>query len=1278
MVPSSPLHPLPQSSRWKRRAGRGLAWLAGLFLLYLAAANIFLNTPLGPWALNLRPQRLRVSWASAWSLYPGDVRVRDLRLRGDASRARWSLDVERGRGWIDLVALLGRELRVVGFEGREVRSTTLRKPAEPDSAAAREEDRRPHRRGWILDFRRVRLHHVREIALDSLHLAGDSEVAGGFHEEIGGRFTLAPSTLKGLGATLRGDERELARGVDVAAEVRIAPYAPSRYGGVLGFDFVSGTLRARGRTAELRLPGSPAAGESAGTSAGGTSAGAARETAGTPPPPALVNPAPASGELLADLRLDHGRLLPGSRLAFEAAGTLTAAVASTRSGLALDATFHGFAFGGPRDGPPLFRSDAATLRASTPETRLSHLFAEARQLRATVGAGAGRWLGQAQAEGVDVQAYGLRRSWSIHLDRGSAGLDLPALLRHEVVLVGLRGQGAALHLQFADRTGPLEPPSVSPWGLRLEDAQVTGGREACFNDAVLRGDLSVSGTFARSHTGVVEAPGVTAEIASGRIAQGDEPLARDLDLALQVRLPPFAPGERPWARLLGAASGSLRGSGRVVSLPASRRAGAQSAGRGVAGALNFDLRLDRGRLGVGSQMALTLPRIPGLRSVAFAKPLFLAGSVDAGAQGPELHLGAEAEGLTMAGGPGSPPLLRVRSGHFATTSRELRLDRLIPAPHSAEARLPDGAARGLVGELAAQGVEIAGASAPLGWGVTADRVATHLDLSRLAERHLSLDGLTADGIAVRLDAPAASSAPSKSAAALAAKTETPTAPAAWSVAVSGARLTGIRSFAQAGNRLVAGTTGASAVGNLLFSPQSGLEIRDLTLDAAGARIDSGRETVARQVSLGVRGRLAPEGTGGARGLAFLRRVSGSANIRGHVGSLGFLRRYLRAPWLEVRGQGDLDADLRLDGGRLLAGSRLEIAQGAFQASFLDRVAAGQARLLATVSGGGEGGKGSKGGTGRPAAHLRATFDGVSLADEPMAGATPTAPYIRGKGLTIDIQSNDLDLSTPVSDLRAAIDLPRAEVPDLRIYNAYLPAEAGLEILSGTGTSSLHLELDGIRQSGRGRLELASDDLRLRFQEVELGGSLRLQAPLASRDLKRRSFLLSGTHLDLDRVTYTEPGDGTKPAVPPGAPWWAHLRLLDGEMTWGKPLSLHSTAELDMKDSGLLLTLFAQRKNFLRWFESLLHIENLTAHGLLRLSGGTLEVDPLRVEGGKLDLRSRLRLSRDHRWGDLYVRYGRLATGISLRDGKRDFKIRSPEAWFVSREGWDGPAAAPRR
>jgi hypothetical protein len=42
-------------------------------------------------------------------------------------------------------------------------------------------------------------------------------------------------------------------------------------------------------------------------------------------------------------------------------------------------------------------------------------------------------------------------------------------------------------------------------------------------------------------------------------------------------------------------------------------------------------------------------------------------------------------------------------------------------------------------------------------------------------------------------------------------------------------------------------------------------------------------------------------------------------------------------------------------------------------------------------------------------------------------------------------------------------------------------------------------------------------------------------------------------------------------------------------------------------------------------------------------------------------------SKTQRMGDLYLRYGRLAAGIELRDGQRNFKLRRPLEWYESRQ-----------
>ena len=423
----------------------------------------------------------------------------------------------------------------------------------------------------------------------------------------------------------------------------------------------------------------------------------------------------------------------------------------------------------------------------------------------------------------------------------------------------------------------------------------------------------------------------------------------------------------------------------------------------------------------------------------------------------------------------------------------------------------------------------------------------------------------------------------------------------------------------------------------------------LLLTLSAGRLLAGTAEVARDLGVRVEARVAPFAPGRVRGPELLRLLAATVAVEGQVASLGFLERYLRrAPWLRLDGEGRLDAEVRLDGGRLLPGSRLRVREARVAAGFLDSVATGEAAVDGEVAAG--------------RASLSVRFDRFAIA----AAAGDRRAYARGGGLRLDLASTDLDLATPVTDLKASVDLPDGEVPDLTAYNAYLPAGTGVAILSGAGRLRLHLGLDAATQSGDGQVLLTSDALRVELQDVEIAGHLVLRAQLASHDLKGRRFQIAGTRLDLDRVTYHELTAAASP-VTPG--WWAHLELTDGTMRWGRPLDLISEARLEMKNPGLLLSLFARQKSSLRWFGHLLGVEGIRAQGTVRLGDGAIEIEPLRVTGGRVDLRSRLRFTREHRQGDLYVRYGRLATGIALRDGRRELKLIRPEEWFDRRQGF---------
>jgi hypothetical protein len=912
---------------WLKRLLIAVLLLTGLYLL---GVNLFLSSPLAPKAFNRQPQKFRIAWSAAWTVWPGLVQVRGLRLWGHVHDVTWTMDAARARGWINLGALAGRTFRVADLHAEEVRSTVVRGP-EQETAEDRQEEAAPETaedrsyRPWTLRFERIALDHIREFDFNDVRLTGDGRGSGAFRVVIRNDFQLYPSQVTMPAAELSLGKDRIAQRIHLEATATLGPYAPHVHPGLEGFDFLSGTLQARGEVPDLPFL---------------ERSGLVKAGHGAP------------GPLAADLRIEQGRLAPGSRLDLAAPAAdggspfaVTTAVTRGPQGtllrLGLDAK--GLAAGRVEGHPPVFRAATLAVMSSTPETRLSKLFATARELRDEDKTPIQLPLtSDVRASGVQIEAPGSRATLSATLDRASGRVDLVGLLDRRLAIDGLRADGVSARLRVAkskpSSQGEEEKP---PWTARLTDSRLTGIREVALGDYRLDGEAQAEATFSYLPDGT----------------------------------------------------------------------------------------------------------------------------------------------------------LAVRRAAFA---------------------MPDG------------------------------------------------------------------------------------------------------------------------------------------------RFEPGGETVTSALAPRVEARVDPSVLGETTGLAFLRNISGTADVRAPISSLGFLRDYLKkTPWLALQGKGGLSADVRLDHGRLLAGSRIAVAAAPVQATIFDSRATGRGTVAVAVA--------QEGAAARTALEVR--FDRFVFEDLRQPG---WPDYLRGKGLQLSaVIPAALDLAGPLPDFDATLDLPDGEVPDLTVYDALLPKEGGLWIVSGRGRARLHLEASTATNRTRGTVLLTSDAARVRLQNLELAGRLALRAPLASPNLADRKFDLKGTHLELQDVSYRNV-ESKDQAELPG--WWARAELSGGSIVWGTPLSLRGEGEVDMKSSGPLLVLFAERSRVLRWFDEALKVENLTARGAVRLGNGAVEVESLQATGGPLEIRTRMDFSKVRRWGDLFLRYGRLAAGIELRDGQRSIKLVHPLDWYEGQRGVWKPSA----
>ncbi len=472
-----------------------------------------------------------------------------------------------------------------------------------------------------------------------------------------------------------------------------------------------------------------------------------------------------------------------------------------------------------------------------------------------------------------------------------------------------------------------------------------------------------------------------------------------------------------------------------------------------------------------------------------------------------------------------------------------------------------------------------------------------------------------------------------------------------SVTIDGKRLTlGFREFTLGGElQLTADLRygpGADAAGGLIAHATGPLVVAGARARLHDAALQLPAGIAARGLDMQINTRFAhldPRPDAGREALAAL---SGSVRVTGQVPGLGFLRPYFRkAPWLTLQGTGTLDTELHVERGVLAPGSRLSVRSQALRASYLDYTAAGSGSVAGSV----------RLEQGRPTASVT-----VALADFEVGRSGHPEPHIFGHGFTISSKSTALDLREPFTDLEVTLDLPDSSVPDLSVYNAYIPLGAGIAFHSGRGRIRSRLHASAAERSAYGEIEFTAKDIVGQVEEVTVAGELRVHARLRNGELEERRFDFSGTRVEL-KDSYV---GNARVATDHG--WWGRVILPQARGRLTTPLQLQAQVEIEARDSRPLVVLLAARKPVVAWFKDILTVNGLLGQGQFEIGPEAVALRDLELLGDRLHVLGELDLSRERRSGVFYAQFRNFSVAVELRDDKRDWKLTNSRAWFDAR------------
>lgn len=362
-----------------------------------------------------------------------------------------------------------------------------------------------------------------------------------------------------------------------------------------------------------------------------------------------------------------------------------------------------------------------------------------------------------------------------------------------------------------------------------------------------------------------------------------------------------------------------------------------------------------------------------------------------------------------------------------------------------------------------------------------------------------------------------------------------------------------------------------------------------------------------------------------------------------VSELDWIAELLDRPLdLSLEGSGELDAEIILTNGQPDAGTSLWVPREPLSLALMQHRVDGQGSARLTLERGGE--------------QPRFRLD-VGLEDARMRRRDEPEPSIGEVRLDAMILVTD-PLAGGGDSADLSLKLHSARVHDMSTYNAYLPENAPLSLLSGEASlvGDLRLKPD----SAEGQWLLQAEDLQLSLSDSQLSGDLQLEILVRDGSAQDLRFDITGSSLRLDRVQVVgAAGSAQSPD------WHARLQLEDTEVLWQKPMHLDMLADITIRDTRPFVALLDNLRGKHGWIGELLTMEDLGGHVQLAMDGETAVIDDAMLSAPELGIHLKGLSAASAREAMLLLRWHNLSGAMELKDGQQHFNMTNAQARFAA-------------
>jgi len=183
---------------------------------------------------------------------------------------------------------------------------------------------------------------------------------------------------------------------------------------------------------------------------------------------------------------------------------------------------------------------------------------------------------------------------------------------------------------------------------------------------------------------------------------------------------------------------------------------------------------------------------------------------------------------------------------------------------------------------------------------------------------------------------------------------------------------------------------------------------------------------------------------------------------------------------------------------------------------------------------------------------------------------------------------------------------------------------------------------------------------LEARGVPMRADLGIHTTLTRGDLQARRFEIAEATITVDNAMNEAL---EKKEQEKRGPWWCSLKLTQGTLTFGRPMTASGTMAVKMHDIRPVVAVINEFSKPPKWMSLLPDVKNIDGSMVIDADGTTTLVKDADITGESLQMLGSLRLAEKKANGRIYVKYKGVAAGIGLNEGKSSIHLTKPRQWF---------------